>query len=232
MSFSDATKELDNMSHSEVQLESAAHVNDSRIYLFTKRVIDIIGALLGLVLTFPVFLAIGFLFLLMDPGPVIFKQTRIGKNGKRFKIYKFRTMVINAEEKLKTDQILYKKYIENNYKLDPEEDPRITVLGRFLRKTSLDELPQLFNVLKGEMSLVGPRPVVEEELREYRHKVEDFLSVKPGITGYWQTSGRSNVGYPKRVELEMHYVYNQSIWFDIKILLKTVWVVLIKRGAF
>lgn len=232
MSFSDATKELDNISYSEVKLESTALVNDSRIYLVTKRAIDIIGALIGLVLTFPVFLIIGFVYLLMDPGPVIFKQARMGKNGKKFKIYKFRTMVVNAEEKLRADQILYKKYIENNYKLEPEEDPRITALGRFLRKTSLDELPQLFNVLKGEMSLVGPRPVVEEELREYRHKVQDFLSVKPGVTGYWQTSGRSNVGYPDRVELEMHYVYNQSIWFDLKILLKTVWVVLIKRGAF
>lgn len=202
-------------------------------YLFVKRVLDVMGAIFGLVLTLPIFIFISITYLFEEVrGPVFFKQTRVGQDGKRFKIYKFRSMVVNAEEKLKADRVLYEKYIENNYKLEPEEDPRITKMGSFLRKTSLDELPQLINVLKGEMSLVGPRPVVEEELKEYQSKVNEFLSVKPGVTGYWQVSGRSNVGYPERVDLELYYVYNQSLQFDIKIIFKTLYVVLIKKGAY
>lgn len=139
-------------------------------------------------------------------------------------------MVVDAESKLKANEVLYKKYTENNYKLEPHEDPRITKIGRFLRETSLDELPQLINVLKGEMSLVGPRPVVEEELREYGNKAPHLLAVKPGVTGYWQVSGRSGVGYPERVDLELHYVYNQSIVFDFSIILKTIYLVLSRKG--
>ncbi|MEH7009604.1 sugar transferase [Neobacillus niacini] len=203
------------------------------LYLASKRMIDILGALMGIVLTFPVFILISLLYLFGEnKGPVFFKQTRIGENGKEFKIYKFRSMVVNAEEKLKANKMLYQKYIENSYKLEPNEDPRITITGQFLRRTSLDELPQLFNVLKGDMSLVGPRPVVTEELKEYKNKKADFLSVKPGVTGYWQVSGRSEVMYPERVDLELFYVYNQSFSLDIKILLKTVAVVFLKKGAY
>ncbi|MCA1065340.1 sugar transferase [Rossellomorea sp. AcN35-11] len=194
---------------------------------------DIIGAVVGLVIVIPLFLLISILYVSGESkGPVIFKQSRIGKNGKEFKIYKFRSMVLNAEEKLRSNKQLYDKYIQNNYKLEPNEDPRITNLGRFLRKTSLDEIPQLINVLKGEMSLVGPRPVVTEELREYGEKVNQFLAVKPGLTGFWQVSGRSDVGYPERVDLELHYVYNQTLLLDVKILLLTVWMVLLKKGAY
>ena len=135
----------------------------SKVYRITKRVIDIVGALVGLILTSPLFLIISIFYLYGDSkGPIFFKQVRVGKNGKRFYIYKFRSMVINAEEKLKADKELYQKYLRNNYKLEQHEDPRITNLGRILRATSLDEIPQLINVLKGEMSLVGPRPVIEE----------------------------------------------------------------------
>lgn len=141
-------------------------------------------------------------------------------------------MIVNAEEKLKSNRILYEKYLRNNYKLEPEEDPRITRIGKFLRKTSLDELPQFLNVLKGDMSLVGPRPVVKEELNEYKQKESIFLSVKPGLTGYWQVCGRSDVGYPERVDIELFYVYNQSIWLDIKILIKTVLLVMLRKGAY
>ncbi|UTE79292.1 sugar transferase [Rossellomorea sp. KS-H15a] len=194
---------------------------------------DIVGAIVGLLILIPLFILISILYLSGESkGPVIFKQSRIGKNGKEFKIYKFRSMVLNAEEKLKSNKHLYDKYIRNNYKLEPNEDPRITNLGRFLRKTSLDEIPQLINVLKGEMSLVGPRPVVTEELSEYGQRVNQFLAVKPGLTGFWQVSGRSNVGYPERVDLELHYVYNQTLFFDIKIILTTVWKVLLKKGAY
>ncbi|MDA1952678.1 sugar transferase [Bacillus cereus] len=205
----------------------------STSYVFIKRALDIIGAIIGLVIFSPFFIVIPLLFLLGEnKGPVFFKQVRIGEKGKEFRIYKFRTMIVNAEEKLKKNKELYRKYLENNYKLEPHEDPRITKLGRFLRKTSLDEIPQFLNVLKGEMSLVGPRPVVVEELEEYQEKVHEFLSVKPGVTGYWQVSGRSDVGYPERVDLELYYVYNASVWFDIKILLLTVKNVLLSKGAY
>ncbi|MEH7259290.1 sugar transferase [Bacillus toyonensis] len=205
----------------------------SKSYIVIKRALDIIGATIGLVLFSPFFIVIPFLFLIGEnKGPIFFKQVRIGEKGKEFRIYKFRTMIVNAEEKLKKNKELYRKYLENNYKLEPHEDPRITRLGQFLRKTSLDEIPQFFNVLKGEMSLVGPRPVVVEELEEYQEKVHEFLSVKPGVTGYWQVSGRSDVGYPERVDLELYYVYNASIWFDIKILLLTVKNVLLSKGAY
>ncbi|WP_050183312.1 sugar transferase [Domibacillus robiginosus] len=205
----------------------------SKAYALGKRFIDIIGAFAGLLLMAPLFLVMNIFYLYGDSkGPVFFNQSRIGKNGEVFQIYKFRSMAVNAEEKLKADPQLYQKYIENNYKLEPHEDPRITRLGRFLRKTSLDEIPQLINVIKGEMSLVGPRPVVTEELQEYGSKTNEFLSVKPGLTGYWQVSGRSDVGYPERVDLELYYVYNQSLLLDIKIILKTIWMVLLKKGAY
>jgi len=205
----------------------------SKMYLFMKRLIDIIGAIIGLIISSPVFLLVSIMYLFGESkGPIFFKQKRYGKNGKLFNIYKFRSMVVNADEKLKQNKELYKKYVENNYKLEQNEDPRITKLGRFLRKTSLDEIPQFINVLKGDMSLVGPRPIVKEELREYREIQQDFLSVKPGITGYWQVSGRSDVGYPERVELELYYVYNQSLLFDIKIFFKTIFVVFLKKGAY
>ncbi|MCP9280273.1 multidrug MFS transporter [Bacillus wiedmannii] len=194
---------------------------------------DLIGAIVGLIIFSPIFLLISILYMTGDnKGPIFFKQIRMGKNGKEFYIYKFRSMIVNAEEKLKRNEILYRKYIDNNYKLEPSEDPRITKVGQFLRKTSLDELPQFLNVLKGDMSLVGPRPVVQEELMEYGKRKDEFLSVKPGLTGYWQVSGRSDVGYPERVELELHYIYNCSILFDMKIIFLTMVHVIMRKGAY
>ncbi|MDA2157399.1 sugar transferase [Bacillus cereus group sp. Bc253] len=205
----------------------------SGIYLCLKRAMDLCGAIVGLIIFSPIFLLISILYMTGDnKGPVFFKQIRMGKNGKEFYIYKFRSMIVNAEEKLRSNEVLYKKYIDNNYKLEPDEDPRITKVGQFLRKTSLDELPQFLNVLKGDMSLVGPRPVVQEELIEYGERKGEFLSVKPGLTGYWQVSGRSDIGYPERVDLELHYAYNASLWFDIKILLLTVKNVVAGKGAY
>ncbi|EEM86927.1 multidrug MFS transporter [Bacillus thuringiensis serovar vazensis] len=205
----------------------------SGIYLCLKRVMDLSGAIVGLIIFSPIFLLISILYMTGDnKGPIFFKQIRMGKNGKEFNIYKFRSMIVNAEEKLRNNEVLYKKYIDNNYKLEPSEDPRITKVGQFLRKTSLDELPQFLNVLKGDMSLVGPRPVVQEELVEYGERKGEFLSVKPGLTGYWQVSGRSDVGYPERVDLELYYAYNASLWLDIKILLLTVKNVVVGKGAY
>jgi exopolysaccharide biosynthesis polyprenyl glycosylphosphotransferase len=201
-------------------------------HAFIKRTVDIFLSLIGIIFLSPVLVVLWVLVKKDSPGPAVFKQQRIGKDGVSFHIFKFRTMVSNAQDKLKADPRLYKKYIENNYKLEPHEDPRITKLGHFLRRSSLDELPQLFNVFKGDMSLVGPRPVIEEELREYQSRVYDFLSVKPGVTGYWQVGGRSGVGYPERVDVELFYVYNQSIMLDLKILFKTVAAVLKRDGAY
>ncbi len=206
---------------------------ESLSFLFIKRLIDIIGSLCGLIITLPLFIVISVLSLNGESkGPIFFKQQRYGKNGKLFNIYKFRSMVVNADEKLKNNKELYDLYINNSYKLEPEVDPRITKMGLFLRRTSLDELPQLINVLKGEMSLVGPRPIVKEELVEYKNREKDFLRVKPGVTGYWQVSGRSDVGYPERADLELYYVYNKSIGLDIKIIVQTIIVVLLKKGAY
>ncbi|WP_161515008.1 sugar transferase [Priestia megaterium] len=202
-------------------------------YLFFKRFIDLSIAIIALLITIPVFLCISIAYMFGEnKGPVFFKQLRVGKDGKEFYMYKFRSMIINAEQILRENKGLYQKYLANNYKLEPDEDPRITNLGRFLRKTSLDELPQLLNVIKGEMSLVGPRPVIGEELQEYAERLPDFLSVKPGVTGYWQICGRSEVGYPERAHLEFYYIDNQGIKMDSNVILKTIILVVSRKGAY
>lgn len=203
------------------------------LYLFFKRVTDIILATIALIVLSPLFLVI---FILdrfgSNKGPLMFKQLRVGKNHKEFHIYKFRSMIINADEILHNDDELYKKYVNNNYKLEPSEDPRITKLGLWLRKTSIDEVPQFLNILKGEMSLVGPRPVVKEELKEYGNNVHKFLSVKPGAMGYWQASGRSNIHYPERCEVELYYVDHASFIFDIEIIFKNLISIIKSDGAY
>jgi lipopolysaccharide/colanic/teichoic acid biosynthesis glycosyltransferase len=168
---------------------------------------------------------------LSNGGPVIFRQKRIGKNGIPFTIYKFRTMRKDAEIILKEDKELYRKYIDNDYKLPPNEDPRLVKFGSFLRKSSLDELPQVFNIFKGDMSHVGPRPIVLDELERYAGHEREFLSVKPGMTGLWQVSGRSDIEYPQRKFLDLLYVKNQSLFLDFKILFKTAFIVLSRSGA-
>lgn len=203
------------------------------MYFYSKRVLDVVIVLILIVVFLPVIVIVSSWVKINDPtSSVLFKQKRVGKDGEVFKIYKFRTMIKDADKVLKSDNTLYKKYLENSYKLDPQEDPRITKLGIFLRKTSLDELPQLFNVLKGDMSLVGPRPVLEDELKEYGHNINKFLSVKPGVTGYWQVSGRSEIGYPERVEIELYYVDRKNTILDLFIIFKTVAVVLKRQGAY
>ncbi|WP_236018473.1 sugar transferase [Apilactobacillus nanyangensis] len=207
-------------------------LNDKCIYRFFKRLTDIILSLFGilLILLFSLFIFVYYIFDKRDRGPIFFKQSRMGLHGETFYMYKFRSMVVNADEKLKENPTLYKKYLENNYKLEPRDDVRMTRIGTILRNTSIDELPQFLNVLKGDMSLVGPRPVVAVELREYDAK--KLLSVKPGIMGLWQAQGRSNIGYPQRADIEMDYVDNASYWFDLKVLLKNIIIVLKKDGAY
>lgn len=205
----------------------------SRGYLFAKRVTDIVLSVIALILLSPVFLVIWLLDSFGDnKGPVFFKQTRIGMHHRPFKIYKFRSMIVNADEILHQDPELYQKYVANNYKLEPEEDPRITRLGRILRKTSLDEIPQFINILKGEMSLIGPRPVVKEEVKIYGDRADKFLSVKPGAMGLWQASGRSNIGYPERCDLELSYVDHASYWYDCRILFKNLISIFKSTGAY
>lgn len=141
-------------------------------------------------------------------------------------------MVVNANQLLHDNQQLYAKYLANNYKLEPTEDPRITKIGQFLRRTSIDEIPQFLNIIKGEMSIIGPRPVVKEELAEYGDRVDKFLSVKPGAMGLWQASGRSNIGYPERCELELSYVDRASYWLDLKIMVKNIISIFKHTGAY
>jgi exopolysaccharide biosynthesis polyprenyl glycosylphosphotransferase len=197
-----------------------------------KRLLDIIAPVLLLLVFGPVLAVVALAVKMSSPGPVLFTQERLGKGGRRFRIYKFRTMYQDAEKILHSDLAVYQKYIENNYKLPPGEDSRITPLGRFLRATSLDELPQLINVLRGDMSLVGPRPIVPPEIDKYGDYGVLFTSVKPGLTGNWQVSGRSEISdYSRRAALDIEYVRDQSLRTDIDILLKTIPAVLSRKGA-
>ena len=199
------------------------------MYRLIKRIFDFILSLIGIAIMSPLFLIISIMIKCDTKGPVFFKQRRIGLNGMPLYIYKFRTMVTNAEELIASFTPEQKKEWEESYKL--KDDPRITRVGKILRKTSLDELPQLINIIKGEMSIIGPRPVVEEELSWYGNDVDLVLSVKPGLTGWWAVNGRSEVPYPKRCDLELYYVKNASLALDVRILLGTLKVVFSQRGA-
>ena len=172
-------------------------LKEINVYKYIKRIIDILLSSIGLIVLSPVFLVIALLIKKESNGPVFFKHKRIGKNGKEIEIYKFRSMVPNAEELMKKFTPEQMKEFKENFKL--EDDPRITKIGKFLRKTSLDELPQLINILKGELSIIGPRPIVKEELEKYRNNKEKFLSVTPGLTGYWAANGRSDITYKQRM---------------------------------
>ncbi len=230
---SDRKGQLNELVYCQVPKETLSELLLKNINAFFKRVIDIIGSIIGIILLIPITIIVGFVnFISRENGPIFFTQERIGKDGKIFKMYKFRSMIVGADEKLKdmleNDEELRKEF-ETNRKL--KNDPRITRIGKFLRKTSLDEFPQFINVLKGEMSIVGPRAVIDDEIKLFGDKKEKFLSVKPGITGYWAANGRSNTTYEERVEMEVYYADNMSIWLDIKILFKTVIAVLKREGA-
>ena len=203
------------------------------ITLFVKRLIDICGAIVGIIILIPVTAVVAVVnFICKDYGPLFYSQDRIGKDGKHFKMYKFRSMVVGADEilkKLLAENEDLRKEFEATRKL--QNDPRITKAGKILRKTSLDEFPQFINVFNGEMCLVGPRAVIDDEIEYFGNHREEVLSVKPGITGYWAANGRSNTSYDERVEMETYYANNVSIPLDIKILFKTVISVIKKEGA-
>lgn len=204
-------------------------LKEINIYKYIKRILDFSLSLIGLIVLSPVFLIIAILIKKESDGPIFFKHKRIGKNGKEIGIYKFRSMVPNAEELIKKFTPEQMKEFKENFKL--ENDPRITKIGKFLRKTSLDELPQLINILKGELSIIGPRPVIKQELEKYGNNKEKFLSVTPGLTGYWAANGRSDTTYEQRMMMELYYVDNLSFRLDIKVFLKTVISVIKKEGA-
>lgn len=205
-------------------------VNDKKSYLIAKRTMDIIGAMIGLISLSWLFLIVAVLIKLEDPkGPVFFKQIRVGKDGKQFYMYKFRSMVTDAETKLQ-ELLKYNEVSGAMFKM--KNDPRVTKVGKFIRKTSIDELPQLWNVLKGEMSLVGPRPPLPREVAQYTEYDKQRLLVTPGCTGLWQVSARNSVGFKEMVELDLHYIRHQSILFDLKIIVKTIFVLFGSKHAF
>lgn len=195
---------------------------ESIFYSVTKRLIDIVGSLCGIILLSPLFLIVAILIKLEDPkGKVFFAQERNGRYPKTFKMYKFRSMVHNAED-------LLKDLMDRNEQTGPvfkiNDDPRITKVGKVIRRTSIDELPQLFNVLKGDMSLVGPRPPIPHEVEQYNSYQMQRLAVKPGLTCIWQVSGRNNIGFDEWVEMDIEYIKTRNLWLDIKLIFKTVGV--------
>lgn len=204
-------------------------VNDHIVYLVLKRTMDIVGASLGLLLASPIMLVVTILIKLEDPkGPIFFSQIRNGDYPNTFKMYKFRSMYIDAEERL---QELMHLNEQSGPAFKIKDDPRITKVGKFIRKTSLDELPQLFNVLKGDMSLVGPRPALPREVEQYTAYQKQRLFVKPGLTCIWQVSGRNNIGFDEWVELDIEYIKTRNLWLDIKLILLTIPAILGDENA-
>lgn len=205
-------------------------LNSKVIYFYLKRVVDVIGSAVGLVLLSPVFIIVAVLMKIEEPkGPIFYSQTRIGKNEEKFKMYKIRSMCVDADKKL--IELLKHNEVEGAmFKM--KDDPRITKVGKIIRKTSIDELPQLWNVIKGDMSLVGPRPPLPREVEIYTNHDKQRLLVKPGCTGLWQVSGRNEVGFDEMVELDLKYMNNLSFKNDMQIILRTISVILKPNSAF
>lgn len=199
-----------------------------KVYEICKRTIDIIGAGLGLILLSPIIAVVACAVKVTSKGPVFFSQKRVGKNGELFEMYKFRSMVVNAEE-------LKENLEEQNEMSGPmfkiKDDPRVTKVGKFIRKTSIDELPQLWNVLKGDMSLVGPRPSLPKEVEQFDNWMFKRLTVRPGLTCYWQVSGRNNIDFEDWMKLDIKYVEQRNLWIDIKLIFKTVFVLFGDKNA-
>ena len=211
-------------------LLSKVELKTNKKYVVAKRTIDIIGSLAGMIILFPLFLLIAICIKLESlKDPVIFSQLRVGKNGKCFKIYKFRSMVVDAEDRL--TELLHKNEVKGAmFKI--KEDPRITKVGKFIRRTSIDELPQLINILLGHMSFVGPRPPLPREVEKYTEYEKQRLLIIPGCTGLWQISGRSNLDFDQMLELDLKYISTRTIWLDMKIIVKTIFVLLNTKGAY
>ena len=216
-------------------IKNLKNMGTFKYYKLTKNFFDLLISLLFIIALIPLFLMISLLIKLSSRGPIFFLQKRIGKNNISFKCIKFRTMYPEAKdilENLLLNDSLLKKEFEETHKI--KNDPRITPIGKLLRKTSLDELPQFFNVLRGEMSIVGPRPIVKDEKKKYGKNLKKVLLIKPGITGLWQVSGRNNLTYKRRVMLDINYVENYNFLMDLRILFRTFGVILfpLDRGAY
>lgn len=204
----------------ELAIRRQELVKTSICYVVLKRLMDIVGSLIGLILASPVMLIIAILIKIEDPkGPIFFSQIRNGTYPTTFKMYKFRSMYIDAEDRL--EELMHLNE-QSGPAFKIKDDPRITKLGKFIRKTSLDELPQLFNVLKGDMSLVGPRPAIPREVEQYTAYQKQRLFVKPGLTCIWQVSGRNNIGFDEWVELDIEYIKKRNLWLDTKLILLTI----------
>ncbi|MDR0886343.1 MAG: sugar transferase [Clostridiales Family XIII bacterium] len=199
-------------------------------YAVVKRLSDIILSGTALILLAPFFLLV-ILLIRRDGGAAIYSQERLRRYGKPFKCYKFRSMILGADDILKDNKVLWEKYVANGNKLPPGEDPRITKIGKLLRQTSLDELPQLWNIFRGDMALVGPRPILPFEIHEYAGREQILFSMRPGLTGWWQVNGRSKILYPERGNLQCDYIFFANIRWDIKIILMTVRSVLLAKDA-
>ena len=197
-------------------------------YEVIKRTIDIVCSFVGILVLSPLFIVIAIIIKLTSKGPVFFSQKRVGKHGREFDMYKFRSMVVNAEE-------LKEKLAAQNEMSGPmfkmKDDPRVTKVGKFIRKTSIDELPQLWNILKGDMSLVGPRPSLPKEVAQFEDWMHKRLDVKPGLTCYWQVSGRNNIDFEDWMKLDVKYVKERNLWIDIKLIFKTVGVLFGDKNA-
>lgn len=215
------------MEEKQLEIESESSMEFS-LYEVIKRLIDIACSFLGVIVLSPLFIIIAIIIKITSKGPVFFSQKRVGKNGKEFNMYKFRSMVVNAEE-------LKEKLAAKNEMSGPmfkmKDDPRVTKVGKFIRKTSIDELPQLWNVLKGDMSLVGPRPSLPKEVAQFENWMYKRLEVKPGLTCYWQVSGRNNIDFEDWMKLDIKYVNERSTWIDIKLIFKTVGVLFGDKNA-
>lgn len=215
------------MEEKQLEIESESSMEFS-LYEVIKRLIDVVCSFLGVLVLSPLFIIIAIIIKITSKGPVFFSQKRVGKNGKEFNMYKFRSMVVNAEE-------LKEKLAAQNEMSGPmfkmKDDPRVTNVGKFIRKTSIDELPQLWNVLKGDMSLVGPRPSLPKEVAQFEDWMYRRLEVKPGLTCYWQVSGRNNIDFEDWMKLDIKYVDERSTWIDIKLIFKTVGVLFGDKNA-
>lgn len=196
-----------------------------------KRALDLAIAVCAAPVVLPLGLICAALIRITSRGPALFRQQRVGLHGQTFSMYKFRTMRADAEEHLHTDPELWNRYVDNDYKLPVSTDPRVTRLGRWLRRTSIDELPQLINVVAGSMSIVGPRPVTRAQFDAFADVVDAYQAVRPGMTGYWQVNGRSDIHYPERAEFDRHYVDEWSVWLDVTLILRTPFAVVGGRGA-
>jgi len=199
--------------------------------LATKRVLDVVIASLILLANLPVLAIVGLVILITDGRPIVFTQDRVGRGGELVGIHKLRTMRVDAEERLSSDPTMMAAYVENDFKLDLDVDPRVTRFGRVLRRLSIDELPQLWNVIKGDMSMVGPRPVMAAELESYGEFAPAYLAVSPGVTGAWQTSGRNDIRYPERAHLDVRYAAEWTLTHDLRIIAKTLPSVLKTDGV-